>query len=193
MPARKKRKNSNPISPDKLLSPIEMAFVIEYCKPNAENAKAAAIAAGYAETTANQASQWIRPSSMHYKPNVAKAIDKRRRRMTDAAGMDDVWVLSKLKQIIEASGNPKDDLYQPGAANQSLQLVARHRGMLKDSSSAPGSIVLVWGGPTEVTIQAAADRPAGEIEAQTSSHSLPTPPSQPLIEIPVASSEPMAK
>lgn len=91
------------------LTAKQQRFVEEFCS-NGFNATQAAISAGYSEKTAGSIS-----SENLQKPEINKAIREFMGVVTDKCGIDTQWVVNKLKEEVEYTGEGSSPSARVGA------------------------------------------------------------------------------
>ncbi len=109
------------------LTPKQARFIIEYERDR--NASAAAIRAGYSDKGARQ-----RGSELLAKRNIREAIEKLNEAAVERAGIDQDWVIERLRGVHDASmeRTMSGTAHNPAAANRSLELIGKHGGMWQE-------------------------------------------------------------
>ena len=109
------------------LTPRQVRFVEEYLIDL--NAAQAAIRAGYSKKTARQIGQHLLT-----KVDIAEAVEKAKAERSERTEVTQDWVVDRLKDVHEASmkESERGGVYNPTAANRSLELLGKHVGMFKE-------------------------------------------------------------
>lgn len=128
--------------PIEKLNARQVRFVESYMVT--ANAYQAAIAAGYAETTA-----LTRGAKMLDNVGIKHELERRNALRAEKAGIDAEWVLDNLVGIVRRStqaepvrdkdGNPTGEYkYDSAGANKALELIGKHLQMWKDKPQDAG-------------------------------------------------------
>lgn len=121
----------------KQLDAREQRFVDEYLLDL--DPKRAAVAAGYATTTAhNKSYGWV-SKSQSTKPHVFEAIEKAQAARSERTEITQDWVLTNLHGTVERCLG-EGDAFQPAAALKGLYLAGRHLGMFATTLKHTGDV-----------------------------------------------------
>ena len=106
------------------LSIREQAFMHEYIK-NKGNAYQAALLAGYSETTARKAGEWLNPENQKkpdagvvYKPELAAAISEEMKQLEQESVADETEVLEYLTSVMRKTARSSVIVYERMADGQ---------------------------------------------------------------------------
>lgn len=114
------------------LSPLEQAFVREYCA-NPTPAYAAAVRAGYAASGAAQ-----QASILLKRPHVAAAIARERAVIQERTTVDAVWLVSRLSVEAQGLGPDTTSAARVAACKELARLLGLGEGVVR---STPGTVV----------------------------------------------------
>lgn len=127
---------------EKPVSKREQVFLNEYMIDL--NAKRAAIAAGFAETTAHvYAGQWVSDGPMNNKPHLTAAINKRLAERAEQTGITIDRIEQELASIAFV-GLPNKTI-SPRDKLTALELLGKRRGMFKENLEISGGPLVATG------------------------------------------------